>query len=105
MLEPTNDVIDSVKDAYLQHAMQEFPKETQDNLDGPNESHYGKINGKFYFIADIGFKDNPVSLQDGPHVWVSPNGSDWSYEGDSSGNPCELKVPAKLAKALKVPCI
>src|SRR4051812_18127800 len=44
VLKPTSDVIDAVKDAYLQHAMQEYPKETQANLSGPKDSHYGKLN-------------------------------------------------------------
>ena len=80
------------------------PKEKQANIVGPTETHYGKIGGVYYAIGEISFKDDPVSTQDGPHVWKSPNGTDWSYEGDTGGEICG-KVPRALVKAWGKPCI
>ncbi|MFC4911993.1 hypothetical protein [Actinomadura gamaensis] len=99
----TATVRSALRDAYLMHAMQEYPKEKQANLTGPSSAHYGKVNGRYYAIGEIGFTDNALSRQDGPHVWRSPNGQDWEYVGDTGGKVCG-PVPRALVEKWGVNC-
>ncbi|MCO6007415.1 hypothetical protein NE236_20765 [Actinoallomurus purpureus] len=99
----TASVRSALRDAFLTKAMETHRKEKQANLVGPTETHYGKVGGVYYAIGEISFKDDPASKQDGPHVWKSPNGTDWGYEGDTGGDVCS-KVPSALAKVWGKSC-
>jgi hypothetical protein len=96
-------VRNAMRDAYLKKARETYPEETRANLIGPDHTYYGKANKVYYAIGDIGFSDNPVSRQDGPHVWRSPNGTDWEYVGDTGGDICG-SVPRSLVRVWGLSC-
>ncbi|MES9537020.1 MULTISPECIES: hypothetical protein [unclassified Actinomadura] len=83
--------------------MAQYPEESTDKVDGPKDAHLGKTGGVYYALADISLTDQPMTSQDGPHVWRSSNGTDWEYLGDTGGNPCP-KVPKSLIKVWGVTC-
>ncbi|WP_433179146.1 hypothetical protein [Actinoallomurus sp. CA-150999] len=103
VLPVTSSVRSALVDAYLMNAMKKHPKEKTSDVVGPSETHYGKAGGVYYAIGEISLKNDPATKQDGPFVWKSPNGTDWSYEGDTGGSPCG-KVPAALVKAWGKSC-
>jgi hypothetical protein len=71
-------------------------------VDGPKNVYYGKIKGAtagkdvYWAVGFIGIKGDPVSYQDGPHVWRKRGHGAWSYRGDTGG--CLLNVPRALLK-------
>ncbi|GAB3990376.1 hypothetical protein GCM10029978_118100 [Actinoallomurus acanthiterrae] len=99
----TSSVRSGLRDAYQMSAMKKHPKLDSANIVGPTNAHYGKAGGVYYAMGDISIKNDPASKQDGPFVWKSANGTDWSYEGDTGGSPCG-KVPAALVKVWGKSC-
>lgn len=93
----------SMVDAYLMKMMAQYPNESTDKVNGPNNAHVGKVKRAYYAVADISLSDHPVTAQDGPHVWHSPNGTDWEYVGDTGGDVCG-NVPRALVRAWGMPC-
>jgi hypothetical protein len=58
---------------------------------GPKNVFYGKIAGAspaqddFWALGDTGYQGDPVSQQDGPHVWHKRGDGAWDYIGDTGG--------------------
>ncbi|MCP2335109.1 hypothetical protein [Actinomadura rupiterrae] len=104
-----DDLRGALQDTYFETAKKTYPKEKQDNLLLPTHILFGKVTGanggvEFYAVADIGFKDNPMSRQDGPHVWKKDDSQTaWAYGGDTGGNLC-AKVPPALVKTWGKTC-
>jgi hypothetical protein len=75
---------------------------------GPEQVFYGKIAGMessqdvFYAMGDTGYSDDPISQQDGPHVWRRRGGG-WEYLGDTGGDFCG-KIPQALVRAWGKSC-
>jgi hypothetical protein len=75
----------------------------RDKVIGPEQVFYGKIAGTdpsqdvFYAMGDTGYTDDPVSRQDGPHVWRKRGSGVWEYLGDTGGDFCG-KVPLELVR-------
>ncbi|MFC4533374.1 hypothetical protein [Sphaerisporangium dianthi] len=71
-------------------------------VDGPTSVYYGKITGAtsakdvYWAVGSIGIKGDPVSYQDGPHVWRKRGGGAWKYLGDTGG--CLGKVPRAMLR-------
>lgn len=69
---------------------------------GPKSVFYGKVTGTirsvdtFYALGDTGYTGDPVSQQDGPHVWRKEGTGPWQYIGDTGGS-CG-GVPEKLTR-------
>ncbi|MCW2879884.1 MAG: hypothetical protein JWQ95_3984 [Sphaerisporangium sp.] len=80
---------------------------TRDKVDGPKDVYYGKIKGTtaakdvYWAVGFIGIKGNPVSYQDGPHVWRKRYHGAWAYLGDTGG--CLAKVPKTLLRIWHLP--
>ncbi|MEO3787979.1 hypothetical protein ABGB12_32020 [Actinocorallia sp. B10E7] len=76
---------------------------------GPKRLYYGKIitRGKptvYWAVGDIRLSCNPVSAQDGPHVWRKQGARGrWVYKGDTGGYLCG-KVPRKMLRAWGLGC-
>ncbi|MDL4817328.1 hypothetical protein [Actinomadura opuntiae] len=92
----------ALADAYFAKVSDRYPGETRAKVSVPANLYYGKVGGKYYAIGDIGFGDNPVSRQGGPHVW-DRGATDWEYEGDTGGAVCS-KVPARLVHVWGASC-
>ncbi|GAA3119107.1 hypothetical protein GCM10010466_07470 [Planomonospora alba] len=96
----TGTIRTALADAYWNRAA-DFPR---GKVDGPRKVYYGKITGAtrgkdvYWAIGSIGIKGNPVSYQDGPHVWRKRAGGPWKHLGDSGGCPA---VPKKLLRLWK----
>ncbi|WP_248964134.1 hypothetical protein [Sphaerisporangium perillae] len=71
-------------------------------VDGPSSVYYGKIKGAtpakdvYWALGQIGIKGDPISYQDGPHVWRKRGKGAWSYLGDTGG--CPDRVPRAMLK-------
>jgi hypothetical protein len=71
-------------------------------VDGPSRVYYGKITGAtttgnvYWALGNIGVKGDPISYQDGPHIWRKRGGGTWQYLGDTGG--CPDRVPRALLK-------
>lgn len=102
-LRMTPSIRSSMVDAYLMKMMERYPNESTRKVNGPNSAHVGKVKGAYYAVADISLTDHPMTAQDGPHVWHSPNGTDWEYVGETGGDVCG-KVPNALVKVWGMPC-
>lgn len=89
-------------DAYFAKMSDQYPKETRAKVSGPSHVFYGKIGDKYYAAGDVGFSDNPMAGQDGPHVW-DRGATDWEYEGDTGGALCG-KVPEQLVNVWGKSC-
>lgn len=87
----------SLADTYFERAALQYPTESRAKVAGPTNVFYGKVGNNHYAIGNIGFSGNPVSHQDGPHVWHKVAGTDWEYQGDTGGEICG-KVPPRLVK-------
>ncbi|MEU6408703.1 hypothetical protein [Microbispora sp. NPDC046933] len=80
---------------------------TRAKVDGPKQVYYGKIRGAtstkdvYWAVGFIGIKGDPVSYQDGPHVWRKRGHHGWEYRGDTGG--CLAKVPKSLLKLWHLP--
>ncbi|WP_204012093.1 hypothetical protein [Sphaerimonospora thailandensis] len=78
------------------------PRPSRSKVDGPKNVYYGKIKGAtrakdvYWAVGNIGIKGDPVSYQDGPHVWRKRGHGAWSYRGDTGG--CLNKAPKALLK-------
>ncbi|WP_433461835.1 hypothetical protein [Spirillospora sp. CA-128828] len=78
---------------------------------GPEHVYYGKIVGSspakdvYWAIGDTGYKNDPASRQDGPHIWkkIGPQPDEWQYLGDSGGEICP-KVPQVVIDVWGVRC-
>ncbi|MFC9969786.1 hypothetical protein ACFVH6_02660 [Spirillospora sp. NPDC127200] len=90
-------------DTYFAAVRRSYPRQTRSRVVGPNQVYYGKIVGTgeaatvYWAAGETGFSDDPVSRQDGPHVWRKKGAGAWTYLGDTGGWLCGL-VPAKLLK-------
>ncbi|MEU9831664.1 hypothetical protein AB0D67_08975 [Streptosporangium sp. NPDC048047] len=76
------------------------PKADRKNVDGPKHVYYGKVKSGgrdvYWAVGSIGVKGDPISYQDGPHVWRRSAHGAWSYRGDTGG--CLDKAPKALLK-------
>ncbi|MFC7388369.1 hypothetical protein [Sphaerisporangium rhizosphaerae] len=78
----------------------------RNRVDGPRQVYYGKITGTtrardvYWAIGQIGIKGDPISYQDGPHVWRKRGGGAWKYLGDTGG--CLDKVPRAMLRVWHV---
>ena len=103
MLQVSPAVRSDLQDTYYAEIYSQFPKEEKSRVDGPKNVYYGKISGSvqtkdvYYAMGDIGFTDNPLSRQDGPHVWRKRGTAAWEYLGDTGGQFCG-KVPRELVQ-------
>jgi hypothetical protein len=76
---------------------------------GPKDLRYGKVVTKgratvYWAVGDISLSCNPLSRQDGPHVWRKRGErGHWVYRGDTGGYLCD-EVPRKMLKAWKLGC-
>ncbi|WP_214414264.1 hypothetical protein [Sphaerisporangium fuscum] len=92
----------ALADAYWNHSKDY----SRGKVDGPKHVYYGKITGTtrakdvYWAIGDIGVKGDPISYQDGPHVWRKLGNGGWRHMGDSGGCP---QVPKKLLRLWKQP--
>jgi hypothetical protein len=83
------------------------PRVGRNKVDGPKNVHYGKIKGAsagkdaYWAVGSIGIEGDPISYQDGPHVWRKRGHGAWSYRGDTGG--CLAKVPRALLKIWHLP--
>ncbi|MFC4910341.1 hypothetical protein [Actinomadura gamaensis] len=104
-----DDLHGALEDTYFASAKHTYPKAKQENVVPPSHVLFGKVTGanggvEFYAAADIGFKDIPLSRQDGPHVWKKDDSQTaWTYAGDTGGNLCG-KVPPALVQAWGKTC-
>jgi hypothetical protein len=86
------------------------PKDKRSRVIGPKQVYYGEIVGAtkaktvYYAIGETGFSNDPVSQQDGPHVWRKKGKGRWKYLSDSGGAICEVGVPRKLVKVWHLHC-
>lgn len=60
-------------------------------VDGPKHVYYGKIikpgaKDVYWALGDIGVKGNPISYQDGPHIWRKKGSGPWVHLGDTGGD-------------------
>ncbi|MFC5179967.1 hypothetical protein [Actinomadura harenae] len=103
------DLAGALQDTYFAAAKKNYPKGTRANVMTPQHVLFGKVTGKnggveFYAAGDIGFKNDPMSQQDGPHVWKKDDSQQsWAYVGDTGGALCG-KVPTALVKAWGKSC-
>ncbi|WP_157430081.1 hypothetical protein [Actinomadura oligospora] len=103
------DLSGALQDTYFAVAGKGDAKRKRENVMLPKHVLFGKVTGanggvQFYAVGDIGFKNDPVSQQDGPHVWKKDDSQNsWSYVGDTGGALCG-KVPADLVKAWGKSC-
>jgi hypothetical protein len=87
-----------------------YPKEKRSHVIGPKPLYYGEIVGVtraktvYYAVGGTGFSDDPVSQQDGPHIWRKKGKGGWKYQGDTGGAICDAGVPRKLVKVWHLPC-
>lgn len=83
------------------------PDASRNKVDGPKGVYYGKIKGAtaakdiYWAVGSIGIKGDPISYQDGPHVWRKRYHGAWAYLGDTGG--CLAKVPKTLLKIWHLP--
>jgi hypothetical protein len=73
----------------------------RNKVDGPKHVYYGKIvkagaKDVYWAVGSIGVKGNPISYQDGPHVWRKKGSGPWAYLGDTGGDLS--KVPSIMRK-------
>ncbi|GLW21672.1 hypothetical protein DI270_008390 [Microbispora triticiradicis] len=92
---------------YKQYYGQGHPG-TRGRVDGPKHVYYGKIRGAsaakdvYWAIGSVGVKGDPVSYQDGPHIWRKRGNHGWEYRGDTGG--CvEGGVPKALLQLWRFP--
>lgn len=103
------DLHGALEDTYFAAQKKTYPKGKRENVTTPAHVLFGKVTGgnggvEFYAVADIGFKDIPMSKQDGPHVWKKDDSQNaWAYVSDTGGALCG-KVPTALVKAWGKPC-
>ncbi|MEV5574930.1 hypothetical protein AB0L06_33250 [Spirillospora sp. NPDC052269] len=103
------DLSGALQDTYFETAKKNNPKGTRENVITPTHLLFGKVTGTnggvaFYAVGDIGFKNDPMSQQDGPHVWKKGDSQQsWAYLGDTGGAICG-KVPTALVKAWGKSC-
>ncbi|MEV4300534.1 hypothetical protein [Microbispora rosea] len=89
-------------DAFWEQYYGEHHPGTRSRVDGPKTVYYGKIRGAtpaedvFWAAGFIGVKGDPVSYQDGPHIWRKRGHHGWKYRGDTGG--CVDEIPAALLK-------
>jgi hypothetical protein len=74
-------------------------------VDGPKHVYYGKIikagaKNVYWAVGDIGVKGDPVSFQDGPHIWRKNGSGPWVHLGDTGGDLS--RVPSILRKLWKL---
>ncbi|RFU42791.1 hypothetical protein DZF91_04555 [Actinomadura logoneensis] len=99
-----DDLSGALQDTYFAAAHKSYPKGTRADVLTPTHVLFGKITGanggvQFYAAGDIGFKNNPISQQDGPHVWKKDDSQQsWVYVSDTGGNLCG-SVPKALVQA------
>ncbi|MFI6599652.1 hypothetical protein ACIBHX_25660 [Nonomuraea sp. NPDC050536] len=96
VLKATPTVRHQLADAFWNHST-DFKRS---KVDGPTQVRYGRLGNVYWAIGGIGIKGNPVSYQDGPHVWRKVGKGHWVYRGDTGG--CLEKVPRAMLKAWKV---
>jgi hypothetical protein len=112
-LQVTSELRTLLGDVYYQ-ATKEEPKDDasgirRDKVIGPEHVFYGKIAGSdppkdvFYAMGDTGYTDDPISRQDGPHVWRKRGNGVWEYLGDTGGDFCG-KVPQELVRVWSKSC-
>lgn len=76
---------------------------------GPEQVFYGRIMDKlpagdiYYAMGETGYSDDPISRQDGPHVWRRTGNSPWKYLGDTGGSVCDM-VPESLMQVWNQRC-
>ncbi|MGV9533080.1 hypothetical protein ACWDUI_07340 [Streptosporangium sandarakinum] len=104
-LKVTEKVRHSLADAYWAqyygpNLRKHHPGTSRRKVDGPKKVYYGKVRsaGKdvYWAVGSIGVKGDPISYQDGPHVWRRSAHGAWSYRGDTGG--CLDKAPKALLK-------
>ncbi|GAA3424472.1 hypothetical protein ACQP10_34685 [Streptosporangium sandarakinum] len=104
-LKVTEKVRHSLADAYWAqyygpNLRKHHPGTSRRKVDGPKKVYYGKVRsaGKdvYWAVGSIGVKGDPISYQDGPHVWRRSAHGAWSYRGDTGG--CLDKAPRALLK-------
>ncbi|MFC7384402.1 hypothetical protein [Sphaerisporangium rhizosphaerae] len=107
-LKITERIRHQLADAYWkQYYKANHPRAVRTKVDGPKRVYYGKIKGAtagkdvYWAVGSIGVKGDPISYQDGPHVWRKRGHGAWSYRGDSGG--CPFKVPKALLKIWHLP--
>ncbi|GAB2470857.1 hypothetical protein GCM10027187_43660 [Streptosporangium sandarakinum] len=85
---------------YGPYLRKHHPGTGRKKVDGPKKVYYGKVRsaGKdvYWAVGSIGVKGDPISYQDGPHVWRRSAHGAWSYRGDTGG--CLDKAPKALLK-------
>ncbi|MFF0307033.1 hypothetical protein ACFYSC_06380 [Streptosporangium sp. NPDC004379] len=100
-LKVTEKVRHALADAYWKQYVRPYrPGTGRAKVDGPKHVYYGKVRsgGKdvYWAVGSIGVKGDPISYQDGPHVWRRSAHGAWSYRGDTGG--CLDKAPKALLK-------
>ncbi|WP_067483148.1 hypothetical protein [Actinomadura hibisca] len=102
-LRVTPQVRRALGDTYFAAVRRDHPRETRDRVVGPEQVYYGKIVGTsaattvYWAAGETGFSDDPVSRQDGPHVWRKKGAGAWTYLGDTGGWLCGV-VPDRLLR-------
>lgn len=109
-LSVTEELRSLLGDVYHQATKREPADEARrDKVIGPEHVFYGKIAGSdpsqdvFYAMGETGYTDDPVSRQDGPHVWRKRGSGAWEYLGDTGGDFCG-KIPQQLVRVWGKPC-
>ncbi|GGL13991.1 hypothetical protein Sme01_70800 [Sphaerisporangium melleum] len=107
-LKITETIRGKLADAYWNQYYKPYhPRASRTKVDGPKRVYYGKIKGAtagkdvYWAVGSIGIKGDPISYQDGPHVWRKRGSGAWAYRGDTGG--CLAKVPKALLKIWHLP--
>lgn len=102
----TEKIRHTLADAFWNQSYGKYhPGVGRNKVDGPKKVYYGKIKGAgqdvYWAVGSISVKGDPISHQDGPHVWRKRGHGAWSYRGDTGG--CLAKVPSALLKIWHLP--
>ncbi|MQY06773.1 hypothetical protein [Actinomadura macrotermitis] len=94
---------------YTGYYHRHHPRTPRSRVVGPKGVYYGKIVGRsaastvYYAVGDIRVKGDPISGQDGPHIWRKKGNGKWAYVGDTGGYVCPT-VPRALLRVWHKGC-
>ena len=96
-------------DRYYAAYAHKLPCAKRSKVVGPKRLYYGKVvtKGKpavYWAVGDIRLSCDPISAQDGPHIWRKKGAEGrWVYRGDTGGSLCG-GVPRNMLRAWGLGC-
>ncbi|MGK5558288.1 hypothetical protein ACSNOI_42485 [Actinomadura kijaniata] len=108
-LKVTPTVRRALGDTFFKTYKRHHPRAKRSHVVGPKGVYYGKVVGRssattvYYAVGEIRVKGDPISGQDGPHIWRKNGRGAWRYLGDSGGSVCHA-VPRVMLRAWHKKC-